>query len=649
MQTRTWLLVSILLVLTISWGGVSLAQQQAEPPDLRQQAQQDAAGGATLDKEGVIDSGLEVHAAHPDDQHGGSEGHLPPRQHNVKLIGKAEAEGVTQGSIADVNFFGNYAYLAAFDGDDPGCQTGGVHVFNIKNLQKPRQVGFIPAAEGTYVGEGVQVVHLDTPRFEGDVLIHNNEICGEAADDPNGGVSLIDVSNPEQPEALAEGVGDLEPESVVGPGIAHQVHSAFAWDVGKKAYAVLVDDEEAEDVDIMDITDPRNPRVIAEYDLNEEFPQIIQEGLGTAESFFHDVIVKKIDGRWIMLASYWDGGYVKLDVTKPKQAEYLADSDFKFPDPEAAESGLTVEPEGNAHQAEFSLKNNFIVAADEDFSPYSAYVRNLADGTRFKATQGSDTPQIDPEISLEGETVFVGLACNGGPAVPPAGSVTTDPNQPEIAVVERGVCTFTEKVENVEAAGGYEGIIIFNREGSDACSDLLNMDVQGTVPTLFVGRDNGFAFFDVPYDEQVCRAGDGTAQAPIDIGATGDTVSVEAVFDGWGYVHLFRNGEGKLRELDTYAIPEAHDERFAEGFGDLSVHEVAMSEERNDLAYFSYYAGGFRVAKIKDGNLREVGSYIARNGNNFWGVQVLERKGKEYVLASDRDYGLYVFRYKGGR
>ena len=74
-----------------------------------------------------------------------------------------------------------------------------------------------------------------------------------------------------------------------------------------------------------------------------------------------------------------------------------------------------------------------------------------------------------------------------------------------------------------------------------------------------------------------------------------------------------------------------------------------MSKQRNDLAYFSYYAGGFRVAKIKDGNLREVGSFIARGGNNFWGVQVLRRGGEEYVLASDRDYGLYIFEYTGRR
>lgn len=617
------------MALCVSATGIALAQAI---PD----------GEAKSGGEGAVNSALEAQeAAHPDDdhQHGGNEGHLPAKRQNVKVIGKVEAKGVVEGRIADVNYFGNYAYLAAFN--EPECQDGGVYVFDIKNLTEPRQVGFIPAAEGSFVGEGVQVVEIDTPRFEGDVLIHNNEICDSEAAGANGGVSLFDVSNPKNPEALAEGVGDEDPEAASGTG-AHQVHSAFAWDAGKKAYAVTVDDEEAADVDILDITDPRKPKLVAEYDLSDRFPQIIQEDLGPAESFFHDLIVKEIDGRQVMLASYWDGGYVKLDVTDPKNAEYLADSDFKNPDPEAKESGLTVEPEGNAHQSEFSLKNNFIVGTDEDFSPYSVEARNTTDDAEFDATQGSDTPQVDSDRSLEGQTVFVGRACNTDAAVP-AGDGS------QVAVVERGVCGFTEKVQNVESAGGYVGVIVMNREGSDACSDLLNMSVEGTIPALFVGRDTGFAFFDdTPYNEDACRGGDGTAQAPIAIGTTGDTVSVKAVFDGWGYVHLFRNGEGKLRELDTYAIPEAHDERFAEGFGDLSVHEVAMSEERNDLAYFSYYSGGFRVAKIQNGNLREVGSYIARGGNNFWGVQVIERDGKEYVLASDRDFGLYVFEYTGG-
>ena len=82
-----------------------------------------------------------------------------------------------------------------------------------------------------------------------------------------------------------------------------------------------------------------------------------------------------------------------------------------------------------------------------------------------------------------------------------------------------------------------------------------------------------------------------------------------------------------MTELDTYAIPEAHNPAFATGFGDLSGHEVATSATDSRLLYFSYYSGGFRVAKITaDEKLQEVGHYIDTGGNNFWGVQVPKRR-----------------------
>ena len=44
----------------------------------------------------------------------------------------------------------------------------------------------------------------------------------------------------------------------------------------------------------------------------------------------------------------------------------------------------------------------------------------------------------------------------------------------------------------------------------------------------------------------------------------------------------------------------------------------------------------------------EVGHYIDPNGNNFWGVALAEdRNDDRIVLASDRDFGLFVFRYTG--
>jgi hypothetical protein len=102
-----------------------------------------------------------------------------------------------------------------------------------------------------------------------------------------------------------------------------------------------------------------------------------------------------------------------------------------------------------------------------------------------------------------------------------------------------------------------------------------------------------------------------------------------------------------VEELDTYAVPQAHDPAYASGSGDLSVHEVATSPTQAYLAYYSYYAAGFRVTRIVDGQLVETGHFLDEGGNNFWGVQVFQHDGQEYVAASDRDFGLYIFRYTG--
>lgn len=590
--------------------------------------------------DGKIDSAVE--AAHH--QHGGVDGHLPAGSANVSVVGTLDINP-PEGGIADVAVLGNHAYLNAWA---PYCPNAGVHVVDISDPASPKKVDFLRANRNSYHGEGAQAIHVDTKYFDGDLLFVNNEAC-DSAMPFGGGMNIWNVTDPAQAKIVARGVGDwdrLDPRVQHPSSAASQSHSTFAWDAGDKAYVVLVDNEEAGDVDIMDITQPWAPKMIAEYDFNTLFPQIIQPDLGASSSFLHDMVVKQIGNRFLLLASYWDGGYVVADVTDPRNATYVADNDFANPDVEALESGFTVKPEGNAHQAEFSMDNDFIVAADEDFDPYSVVPRNVTDGTEFAATQGSDTPPIDEDSSLSGDTVFVGLACPGGAAVLPA---PTTPSGSQIALVERGVCFFTEKMEMVEAAGGYEGVIVFNRQGEDGCSDLLNMAIEGDLPALFVGRDVGWDLLNLSgYDDAACRAGTQPTPATVSLGTVGDAVSVAAVFDGWGYVHLFTNNAGKLTELDTYAIPQAHDPAYAKGFGDLSVHEVAMSHTRNDLAYLSYYSAGFRVAAIEGGDLVEKGHYIAEGGNNFWGVEVWSHGGKEYVLGSDRDYGLWIFEYTGG-
>jgi len=95
------------------------------------------------------------------------------------------------------------------------------------------------------------------------------------------------------------------------------------------------------------------------------------------------------------------------------------------------------------------------------------------------------------------------------------------------------------------------------------------------------------------------------------------------------------------------------DEAFATGFGALSVHEVATHPTDSSRFYSSNYAGGFRAFKIKENGcgsdgapcILEVGGYLDPLGNDFWGVEMWRHPatGQLYILASDRDSGLWIF------
>jgi hypothetical protein len=613
-----------------------------------------------------LSDGLDFVAAAPDTghsqfgQHGPSEDHLPAVRENVELVSKLEMntpaelrtpetadQPVLPGQIADLAVYKNFAYLNSWS--EPTCRRGGIFVVDISNPGQPRQVAFRSAAPNTRHGEGAHVITVNTPAGPRDVLAVNNEPLPPPCDQtlPSaGGIDLWDVTNPSNPVLLARGVGDSsDPGDPVGaPGPVHHAHSTFLWNGhGGRAFAVLTDNDEfgTIDVDILEITNPAAPQLIAEHNLRQRFPQIEDNSAYGDTMYHHDVVVKNINGVMTMLVSYWDAGYVTLNVNDPTNPQYIGDTSFDGPDPLFPDRNP---PEGNAHQAEFSHDNRWILAADEDFNPYRFDAR-ITSGTwtdfELVATQGSDVPLVGPGNPLIGDTRFVGEACNVSPPVPAAGV--------PIALVARGTCTFQEKYDNVVAAG-YEGGIVFNSNSTvSGCESLLTMLVSGDeIPFLFIPRSHGFRIMDA-YDPATyeCTPGDPANTTPNPAAPReSESVRFEALFDGWGYPHLYENGAGKMRHVQAFAIEEAMDERYAFAFGDLSIHEFATDATEN-VAYSSYYAGGMRVFTFGPGGLTETGKFIDRGGNNFWGVEQFTLGNQRYFAGSDRDFGLYIFRYTG--
>jgi hypothetical protein len=611
--------------------------------------------------------------AHPD-QHGSEEGHLlgDGARGDIELVSKLALTEVDD-LVADVAVSpdGNWAYLANWgratcaENSEAGGRKNpdaGTYVVDISDLENPEQVGFIPHHQDSRPGEGMQVADVTTKFFSGQMLVMNSEQCGKNG---KGGVVLWDVSDPRKPVKLATHFGDR------GSADTNDTHSAFAWDAGDRAYVVMVDNFESTDVDILDITNPRRPRLVGEFDLNTLIEGgIDQPDLGLQESSLHDMTVKEIDGRFLMLLSYWDGGYVILDVTDPTQPKYVLDTDFANPDPQLLESAeIALPPEGNAHQAEFTADNRFFIGTDEDFSPYRSIftIDSGLNRGEYPAGEFGFTPPVlslsDGEIN--GPVVYGGYGCPGDRgSIPDATGVfpAVEEGVERIVVFQRGpvqdpsasgdACFFSEKIESGQLAG-YDAVIIANHHsGAQAgrAPDAQFCGGQGhtytkTAPAVCIGHRAMHLLFNDAPSYEVPYAGSEPA-----IGRVGETVSFTPTFDGWGYVHLFDAATGA--GLDTYAVPEAHDPAFAFGFGDLTVHEVATHPTVWNQAYLAYYSAGLHSLEIQCDDpddtstcqLVETGGYLDEAGNDFWGVEVFERGGETYVLASDRDSGLWVFR-----
>ncbi|HEX8089283.1 MAG TPA: S8 family serine peptidase, partial [Blastocatellia bacterium] len=197
--------------------------------------------------------------------------------------------------------------------------------------------------------------------------------------------------------------------------------------------------------------------------------------LGDAAKSGRDVLVKSVE-------SVVDLGMVVV-IAAGNSGDGGLDDEMTVTTPGIAPSAITVAATTNAH---FVGAKAVVSGSGSIPSALTSIVMVKGDGSSspldgsYVSLQGADV------ISLDGQ----GKACGTLPAHSLDG---------KLALIERGVCSFADKV-NAAARAGARAVIIFNKdisEGEDGGETLIRMDVKDTtIPSVFVARSSGLALRD---------------------------------------------------------------------------------------------------------------------------------------------------------
>jgi hypothetical protein len=351
-------------------------------------------------------------------------------------------------------------------------------------------------------------------------------------------------------------------------------------------------------------------------------------------------------------------------VSNPANPIYLDDSDYPAVDRETIGlAGGPYNPEGNAHQGEWNHNGRWWIGTDEDFGPHRALI--TTEDEAYPGGQFSWTPPIESvydDGQFNGPGVWGGRACGDGadpnvpnadPAtdsIPDAEDYTVGDGEEKILVTSRGVCFFSIKVDNAQR-NGWDAVVMGNShagtQGGLTPNGFLcgsqGHDFTAEIPGLCTGHRAMHEMF----DDAPAYSGADEADMPARGTVGKDLIGRADFFDGWGYVNLLNRN---LNHVASYAPPKVHDPDCATGCGIMSVHEVATDRRKGkNIAYFSWYGLGLRVAKFGRTGIKEVGVYMDVGGNDIWGIDVVPRgpNRRPLLVGSDRDSGLWIFKYTG--
>jgi hypothetical protein len=281
-----------------------------------------------------------------------------------------------RGFNADVWVHERHAYVGSWGfsdwntgGDQRFCPedaNNGVAVIDARDPAVPSEVSRLRNPSGTSAEDVVVYTAAYGPRAGRDIAVAGIQVCGGPLTDTRffRGLQVWDVTNPAQPVELAR----LD-TGCCTRGL-HELEVQHRPDLRKTfVYASVPTSEVADsgspsgrrdragrgDFRLIDITNPSAPAEVSNWGVWHDLGGPPAPGVGCdPDAEYGHSVEPSADGRRAFV-SYWDSGFIELDVNNPAKPLYRTRTAY----------GLTAD--GDGHSSNFDEGRNLLFSADEDF------------------------------------------------------------------------------------------------------------------------------------------------------------------------------------------------------------------------------------------------------------------------------------------
>ncbi len=290
---------------------------------------------------------------------------------NMELVGH-NSLGV-RGFNADVWEYKDFAYVGHWGFADwatgnnrfcPSPPSNGVAVIDVSDPTNPTRVATLQNPTGTSAEDVVVYTAPYGPLSGHDIAAAGIQWCGGGRHDPNAihGLMLWDVTDAANPVQLGfynsgcctRGVHEFEVESRadLGRTFAYSTVPAGSYpDPGNPNG--LRDAAGKGDFRLIDITNPSSPFEVSTWKVQQAGGPFAAQGCDPDGNYGHGAEPSE-DGKLVFL-SYWDSGYIRLDLTNPANPVYTGRAAFP------------ANADGDAHSSQYDEARKLLFSADEDF------------------------------------------------------------------------------------------------------------------------------------------------------------------------------------------------------------------------------------------------------------------------------------------